>query len=223
MGRDRGGRRRVGAHGLDHRILRDGAPPRDLRHRALVAASRGGRGLRLGEGGVRRFRRIHHRLDLLDVEPPLLSGGSVFRGRQRAVRRRAALDRATRRARRTSSARRSSASPSARPSTSSASRSASGSRTWARSLAGSPPRFWSVIGVVAFVKLGPATSFTARSLIPGTHLKDVIFWSTIAFALTGLESASFLGRRDPRRPPDGPPRDPRRRCRSSRRSTSPAR
>ncbi len=50
-----------------------------------------------------------------------------------------------------------------------------------------------VLGVVAFVKLGPATSFTARSLIPGTHLKDVIFWSTIAFALTGLESASFLG------------------------------
>ena len=49
------------------------------------------------------------------------------------------------------------------------------------------------IGVAALARLGSATAFTVRSLVPGTHLKDVIFWSTIAFALTGLESASFLG------------------------------
>ncbi len=37
--------------------------------------------------------------------------------------------------------------------------------------------------------------------MPGFHLKDLLFWSTIAFALTGLESASFMGEeiREPRR------------------------
>ncbi len=50
-----------------------------------------------------------------------------------------------------------------------------------------------VLGIAAYLKFGSATHFTARSLLPGTHLKDIIFWSTIAFALTGLESASFLG------------------------------
>jgi glutamate:GABA antiporter len=49
------------------------------------------------------------------------------------------------------------------------------------------------IGVAALWKFGPATPLDARSLLPTAHLKDVIFWSTIAFALTGLESASFLG------------------------------
>ena len=29
-------------------------------------------------------------------------------------------------------------------------------------------------------------------MIPGTHLKDVIFWSTIAFAFSGVESASVM-------------------------------
>ena len=50
-----------------------------------------------------------------------------------------------------------------------------------------------VIGAAAYAKFGSATHFTVKSLMPGTHLKDIIFWSTIAFALTGLESVSFLG------------------------------
>ena len=29
--------------------------------------------------------------------------------------------------------------------------------------------------------------------MPSTRLKDIIFWSTIAFSLSGLESASMLG------------------------------
>ena len=41
--------------------------------------------------------------------------------------------------------------------------------------------------------VGSATPFTARSFVPSTHLKDIIFWSTIAFSLSGLESASMLG------------------------------
>jgi glutamate:GABA antiporter len=49
------------------------------------------------------------------------------------------------------------------------------------------------LGATAFWKFGSATRFDAAALRPGAHLKDVIFWSTIAFALTGLESASFLG------------------------------
>jgi amino acid transporter len=50
-----------------------------------------------------------------------------------------------------------------------------------------------VVGAIAYFKFGSATHFTAKTLLPASHLKDIIFWSTIAFALTGLESASFLG------------------------------
>jgi amino acid transporter len=50
-----------------------------------------------------------------------------------------------------------------------------------------------VVGAIAYLKFGSATHFTAKTLLPTSHLKDIIFWSTIAFALTGLESASFLG------------------------------
>lgn len=50
-----------------------------------------------------------------------------------------------------------------------------------------------VLGAAAWARFGSATSFAWAALVPGTHLKDVIFWSTIAFALTGLESASFMG------------------------------
>lgn len=50
-----------------------------------------------------------------------------------------------------------------------------------------------VVGAIAYFRFGSATHFTAKTLLPTSHLKDIIFWSTIAFALTGLESASFLG------------------------------
>jgi glutamate:GABA antiporter len=50
-----------------------------------------------------------------------------------------------------------------------------------------------VLGALAWARFGSATAFSAGALIPGMHLKDVIFWSTIAFALTGLESVSFMG------------------------------
>jgi amino acid transporter len=57
------------------------------------------------------------------------------------------------------------------------------------------------LGALAFARYGSATPFTAESLVPSTRLKDIIFWSTIAFSLSGLESASMLGDeiRDPRR------------------------
>ena len=50
-----------------------------------------------------------------------------------------------------------------------------------------------VMGFMAASHFGSATPFTAHSFIPSTHLKDIIFWSTIAFSLSGLESASMLG------------------------------
>jgi amino acid transporter len=50
-----------------------------------------------------------------------------------------------------------------------------------------------VLGTAAFLKFGSATRFSGGALLPTAHLKDIIFWSTIAFAMTGLESASFMG------------------------------
>jgi len=50
-----------------------------------------------------------------------------------------------------------------------------------------------IIGLMAWVRLGPATRFTRASLTPGLGLRDLVFWSTLAFALTGFESASFMG------------------------------
>ncbi|HUY14344.1 MAG TPA: APC family permease [Terriglobia bacterium] len=49
------------------------------------------------------------------------------------------------------------------------------------------------MGGVVWYKFGSANHFSAPNLIPSTHLKDIIFWSTIVFALGGCESASFMG------------------------------
>jgi glutamate:GABA antiporter len=49
------------------------------------------------------------------------------------------------------------------------------------------------IGAAAWMRSGSATEFSLSSLTPGLHVRDLIFWSTIAFALTGFESASFMG------------------------------
>src|ERR1700691_5879494 len=48
------------------------------------------------------------------------------------------------------------------------------------------------IGVTAWVKFGSATAFTLHRMRPSVHLRVVVFWSTIVFALAGSESASFL-------------------------------
>src|SRR6476660_9527534 len=57
------------------------------------------------------------------------------------------------------------------------------------------------LGALSWARFGSATSIEATSLIPSTSLKDVIFWSTIAFAYGGVESASTMGEeiRDARR------------------------
>jgi amino acid transporter len=64
-----------------------------------------------------------------------------------------------------------------------------------------PGLFLMGLGLTAWLRFGSATPFTTESLIPSTRLKDIVFWSTIAFSLSGLESASMMSEeiRDPRR------------------------
>lgn len=58
-----------------------------------------------------------------------------------------------------------------------------------------------VMGLIVGLKYGPATPITAASLLPSTGFKELIFWATIAFGLSGLEAGSFMGEEieDPRR------------------------
>ncbi len=57
------------------------------------------------------------------------------------------------------------------------------------------------LGLGSLLQFGSATPFTVQSLVPSTRLKDIVFWATIAFSLSGLESASMLGEEieEPRR------------------------
>src|SRR5438874_12406411 len=50
-----------------------------------------------------------------------------------------------------------------------------------------------VFGMVSWMRVGSATPLTVHAFVPSTSLKDVIFWSTIAFAFGGVESASTMG------------------------------
>jgi amino acid transporter len=48
------------------------------------------------------------------------------------------------------------------------------------------------LAVVSFARFGSATPMHAADLRPGLNLKDIIFWSVIAFAWTGPEALSFM-------------------------------
>jgi glutamate:GABA antiporter len=50
-----------------------------------------------------------------------------------------------------------------------------------------------VLGAVSWSRFGSATPMSAHAFVPSTSLKDVIFWSTIAFAFGGVESGSTMG------------------------------
>ncbi len=50
-----------------------------------------------------------------------------------------------------------------------------------------------VLGILSWKRFGPATPMGAHVFLPSTSLKDVIFWSTIAFAFGGVESGSTMG------------------------------
>src|SRR6185436_2140100 len=49
------------------------------------------------------------------------------------------------------------------------------------------------LAAVAWSRFGSATPIDAHTVVPSTSLKDVIFWSTIAFAFGGVESGSTMG------------------------------
>ena len=49
------------------------------------------------------------------------------------------------------------------------------------------------MGIIAWHRFGSATPFNATTMIPSTHFKDMIFWSTLTFAFGGCETASFMG------------------------------
>ena len=50
-----------------------------------------------------------------------------------------------------------------------------------------------VMGGVAWWQFGAASSFDPAAMMPSWHLKDIAFWSTLAFAFGGLETASLMG------------------------------
>jgi amino acid transporter len=56
-----------------------------------------------------------------------------------------------------------------------------------------PAMLLMALGAVAWSRFGSATPVTAGTLVPSMHLKDIIFWSTIAFAFGGVESGSTMG------------------------------
>jgi amino acid transporter len=58
-----------------------------------------------------------------------------------------------------------------------------------------------VLGLATYWRFGSATPFNRQTMTPTFRLADVIFWTTLAFAFTGPEAASFMGGeiRDPRR------------------------
>ena len=49
-----------------------------------------------------------------------------------------------------------------------------------------------VMGFIGWYRYGSANQFTPASLVPSRHLKDMIFWASLAFALGGCETASFM-------------------------------
>jgi amino acid transporter len=57
------------------------------------------------------------------------------------------------------------------------------------------------LGYISWSRFGSATPMPPAAFVPSTSLKDVIFWSTIAFAYGGLEGASNMADeiRDPER------------------------
>ena len=49
------------------------------------------------------------------------------------------------------------------------------------------------LGMLSWARFGSATHFTFAGAVPHVHVKDLIFWSTIFFAFSGCECASFMG------------------------------
>jgi len=49
------------------------------------------------------------------------------------------------------------------------------------------------MGGIAWLHFGSATTFNLHTMVPSTHLKDMIFWSVLIYAFAGSETASLMG------------------------------
>src|SRR5262245_30212864 len=49
-----------------------------------------------------------------------------------------------------------------------------------------------IMGAMAWLRFGSATRFTGGAILPSLDLKNVFFWSTVAFAFGGMEGASTM-------------------------------
>ncbi len=56
-----------------------------------------------------------------------------------------------------------------------------------------PVALLAVVGTIAWLKFGSATSFSAASMKPSLHWGTIGVWSTVLYAFSGAESASFMG------------------------------
>ncbi len=50
-----------------------------------------------------------------------------------------------------------------------------------------------VMGAIAYHRFGSATVFSVHTMIPSTHIKDMVFWSVLIYAFAGSETASLMG------------------------------
>lgn len=64
-----------------------------------------------------------------------------------------------------------------------------------------PVLILALMGVYAWWRFGSATSFTPAALVPQLHLKNMLMWATITFAVCGCETGSLMGEeiKDPQR------------------------
>ena len=49
------------------------------------------------------------------------------------------------------------------------------------------------MGAISFHRFGSATTFNVHTMVPATHIRDMVFWSVLTFAFAGCETASFMG------------------------------
>jgi amino acid transporter len=50
-----------------------------------------------------------------------------------------------------------------------------------------------LMGAIAYHRFGSATVFNVHTMTPSTHIKDMVFWSVLIYAVTGCETASLMG------------------------------
>lgn len=50
-----------------------------------------------------------------------------------------------------------------------------------------------VLAAVSYLRFGPATHFSASSLMPHWSMRNAVFWSSVFFAFSGVEAGSAMG------------------------------